>query len=269
MCQAQQRAGIVSCWRHIRSPVVKQARLGDAALRIRCVAAPRQAQFCDGAGPASAHFIALVLYQIFGSDAPWIDIAPAILSGPTTPRNTCFPVAPSISTLKSSPTIVPLTLPAMPSYVAVPVISVPLCFRSNSTWAVGFSCSMFHLPLTSHFAHSALTGEGESVKRATINVASPVVADFNVAPVLIILISPRQFPHLHDFQVAAFHTLARAQGLMVPAIVGRAGDEPVAAIVGEDKSVSFKATQNSLRGFGKFGDVVIRLQSHAQAHRRQ
>ncbi len=168
-----------------RAPAASRSRPHRCPGFNRPSAALRSYGVLLGVAPSSTHFIAVVLYQIIGSEAPSIRMTPAIRSGPTTPRKTCFHVGLEISTLKSWPTRVPLTVPGWPLYRAVPVISVPFWVRSTSTWAVGLSCSMFHFPLTSHRTHSARAGEDEIANSAPTNIARP-----DAALVLILMVPP-------------------------------------------------------------------------------
>src|SRR4051812_46061610 len=74
---------------------------------------------------------------------------------------------------------------------------------------------------------------------------------------------------LHDLEGAAGDPLQLVQVLVVPAAVAAAGEEPVAAVVGDDQAVALHRQSDRLRGTAEAAETVTGLQSQAQAHRRR
>ena len=80
-----------------------------------------------------------------------------------------------------------------------------------------------------------------------------------------------QLLHAHHLEVGPLHLAQfRNQCIVVPALVGCAGDVPVAAVVGHDLPVGLPRRERRLRlGAETRRDDIAGLQPHAHVHRRK
>ena len=79
----------------------------------------------------------------------------------------------------------------------------------------------------------------------------------------------RQRRGVDDLEVGAGDPPERVQVVVRPVRVRRAADVPVRAVVGEDHPVGLQRLEHDARLPREAGDVDVRLQPDAQAHRRQ
>jgi len=75
--------------------------------------------------------------------------------------------------------------------------------------------------------------------------------------------------HGDHLEVADLHSLERGEILIVPPWVGGAGDEPVAAVVGQHHAIGLEGFQDHSRLRRKSACLVRRLEPHAHPHRGQ
>src|SRR3954471_20755563 len=74
---------------------------------------------------------------------------------------------------------------------------------------------------------------------------------------------------LHDLEGAAGDPLQLVEVAVVPAAIAAAGEEPVAAVVGDDQAVALHRQGDRLRGAAEAAESVAGLQAQPQAHRRR
>ena len=73
---------------------------------------------------------------------------------------------------------------------------------------------------------------------------------------------------IDGLEIAAAQPVQLVQVVVVPAVVGRAAEVPVGAVVGHDHAVLFQGAQDLLVHGRKYGDVHSGFQAQAQPHGR-
>src|SRR5690606_957557 len=75
--------------------------------------------------------------------------------------------------------------------------------------------------------------------------------------------------HADDLERRGRYGLEGAEGVVVPARVGRAADVPAAAVVGEEHAVSLERGEDDADLRREAGDVEVGAEPYAHAHGRQ